>query len=60
MGENIIKHLLSKLGRKVRIAAEERTMKRFNGADIDHNKIYVINNCRTLTRVVRNRNGWLE
>ena len=43
MGEQILKYLLNELGRKVRIVAEESTMKRFNNSDIDHTILYFKN-----------------
>ena len=48
MDEHILKDFINELVRKVRIFAEEITTKRFNGAYIDHNRLYVKSVVRNL------------
>ena len=43
--EHILKYLINEIGRKVRIVAEEITMKMLNGVDIDQIRLYVKKHC---------------
>ena len=50
MGEQILKYILNFIGLKVRIVAEESTMKSVNCDDIDQTIIYVKNHCGMFIR----------
>ena len=60
MGAQVIKDLLNGLVHKVIIVGEERTLKRFNVADIYQTILYVKNNCWAFIIVLRERHLYSE